>query len=374
MGLLLVAFFLVSCQIQGQPQDGLTLNTFPNQPGLTEVSWDQVEFDSSIWRKTEERRRLVESLNNSLAYLKTNSASEAYKIPKHPEFTLAKVRRTIQQFLNLLQTETNPISFEALLRERFKVFRSAGVERDGISRATGYFTAKDKASLTRTTECSYPLYGTPVSKQSRKDIEGVDGKGLNSPLSGQEVMFMCDRWQAYLVHVQGSAVLEAGGRDYSLSYAGSNERPYQSMGKLLFNAGKLPAEEIGQVTMDMVVKFFEQNPLERDPFLSQNEKFIFFRKSTGAVQPTGSIGVPVTADRSIATDKKVFPPGALAIVQPCCGGSQDWQSLFVLDQDTGSAIVGPGRFDLYTGIGKDAAERAGNVVKGNAYLHYIMTK
>ena len=119
-----------------------------------------------------------------------------------------------------------------------------------------------------------------------------------------------------------------------------------------------------------------------DYYLRQNDRYIFFKKVSYAV-PHGSIGVPVTSMRSIATDKKVFPPGGLAFAvigakkSGDTGRSQEeWKvekSFFVLDQDTGSAIKTPARADVFFGIGDDAMYNAGNL---NTYgkLYYLLKR
>jgi membrane-bound lytic murein transglycosylase A len=90
--------------------------------------------------------------------------------------------------------------------------------------------------------------------------------------------------------------------------------------------------------------------------------------------------VPVTAERSIATDKSVMPPGALALINtslpyPASGGKLEYRTVnrYVLDQDTGSAIKGPGRVDYFMGSGKLAGDRAG-VTGGNGSLYYLLLK
>jgi len=94
----------------------------------------------------------------------------------------------------------------------------------------------------------------------------------------------------------------------------------------------------------------------------------------------GSIGVPVLSERSIATDKTLFPPGALAMIQtqipqPTMGGklAQQQVTRYVLDQDTGSAIKGAGRVDVFMGTGVVAGDRAG-LINSNGQLYYLLLK
>ncbi|HIB02179.1 MAG TPA: murein transglycosylase, partial [Phycisphaerales bacterium] len=103
---------------------------------------------------------------------------------------------------------------------------------------------------------------------------------------------------------------------------------------------------------------------------------MFFREYEGGNWPAGSLGVPVTAERSIATDKKIFPRGGVVLVdttvRSLTGEKQPFKQ-FMVDQDTGGAIRAPGRADLFMGIGPTAGIRAGEqFAEGN--LYYIFLK
>ncbi|NES46638.1 3D domain-containing protein, partial [Moorena sp. SIO2C4] len=111
----------------------------------------------------------------------------------------------------------------------------------------------------------------------------------------------------------------------------------------------------------------------------RNKSFVFFRETRGA-PATGSLGLPVMAERSIATDKSIMPPGALALIQtsipyPNAVGQLESRlvSRYVLDQDTGSAIKGPGRVDIFMGTGKLAGNRAG-LINDTGELYYLLLK
>ena len=131
--------------------------------------------------------------------------------------------------------------------------------------------------------------------------------------------------------------------------------------------------------MPRLISYFRQQPQELSNYLPRWERFVFFQETSGR-QATGSINVPVTADRSIATDKSLMPPGALALIHnsfpyPAKSGGLEFRAVsrYVLDQDTGSAIKGPGRVDYFMGSGKLAGDRAG-VTGGNGSLYYLLLK
>ena len=140
--------------------------------------------------------------------------------------------------------------------------------------------------------------------------------------------------------------------------------------------GKLP---LNGLTLPVMIQYFNQHPTELNSYLPRQRGFVFFKESYGA-PAMGSIGVPVTAERSIATDKSLMPPGALALIFTSLpfvqtAGQIQYQTVsrYVLDQDTGSAIKGPGRVDYFMGTGELAGTRAG-VTGGNGQLYYLLLK
>ncbi|NES73892.1 MAG: murein transglycosylase, partial [Okeania sp. SIO2D1] len=152
--------------------------------------------------------------------------------------------------------------------------------------------------------------------------------------------------------------------------------PYTSIGKELIKDGILPSNGL---TMPVLIKYFQDNPDQLSEYIPRNNRFVFIRETYGA-PARGSINVPVTPERSIATDKSLMPPGALALVQTRIPyytreGNliKPTVSRYVLDQDTGSAIKGPGRVDLFLGTGPVAGDRAG-VVGWTGSLYYPLLR
>jgi membrane-bound lytic murein transglycosylase A len=181
-----------------------------------------------------------------------------------------------------------------------------------------------------------------------------------------------------MVHIQGSAQIELTdeGTRTSVGFAGGTDYPWTSIGRQLSKDGKLAAN---QLNMPGIINFFRNYPQEMNNYLPRWERFVFFQENPGR-PATGSINVPVTAERSIATDKSLMPAGALALIHtslPYVGSNGQMQyrtvNRFVLDQDTGSAITGPGRVDYFMGSGQVAGDRAG-VTGGNGSLYYLLLK
>ena len=128
--------------------------------------------------------------------------------------------------------------------------------------------------------------------------------------------------------------------------------------------------------MPSLRRFFMDNPDELERYIQRNDRFIFFKDYDSTDWPAGSLGFRVEGNRSLATDKEVYPPGAVVLVQSIGanrGGAVPPIHQLVLDQDTGGAIRAPGRADLYFGIGPVAEEQAG-VLAIEANLYYLFLK
>lgn len=339
-------------------------------------------FDDQIWGNgstTGDKENLLTAIDNSLRYLGTNSAARAYRNGVHG-LERQRVLASVQRFRDLVAMANTPRELQAAVNREFAWYKSVGRDNQGTVQFTAYFEPIYAASPVPTSEYRYPLYRLPPDlsdNPSRLAIEGRDGTGSNGPLQGYEIAWLRDRLQAYLVHVQGSARLRfPNGEIKSIGYAGKTSYSYVSIGRELVRDGVLPAEGLN---LPIMIEYFRQHPAALSEFLPRNRSYVFFRETNGA-QATGSIGVPVTADRSIATDKSLMPPGALAMIRtqipfPTANGGLEklLVNRFVLDQDTGGAIIGAGRVDIFLGTGEVAGDRAG-VVTDTGELYYLLLK
>jgi membrane-bound lytic murein transglycosylase A len=352
-------------------------------PRYTCLGWDD-----QIWGrkgKGGDRKALLASIDNSLRYLAKDEAIAAYQNYPVQGITLDRVRRSLARFRQLVVYSKSPAQLQAAVRREFVFYKSVGNDGKGTVKFTAYYEPVYTASRVKTSVYKYPLYRLPPDFQQwakphpkRIDLEGKDGLlGDKSQLHGLEMLWFRDRLDAYMVHIQGSAQIKlTNGRTTSIGYAGGTDYPWTSIGKELAKDGKLP---LAGMTLPRMVSYFRQQPQELNNYLPRWERFIFFQE-TGGRAATGSIHVPVTAERSIATDKSVMPPGALALIYTSLpysvsAGKLEYRTVsrFVLDQDTGSAIKGPGRVDYFMGSGKLAGDRAG-VTGGNGSLYYLLLK
>ncbi len=346
------------------------------------------EVIDSVWPELtlpENRGALTQAINHSLTYLATAKAAADYQDYGVPGVTRDRVYRSLQRLRQLVATSPDDQAFRAALRREFVLYESVGADGEGTVAYTGYFEPQYRASAVPTAEYRYPLYRRPPTLDTwpqphptRLALEGAAGQASGQgPLAGLELVWLASRLEAFLVQVQGSARLQlTDGRVMAVGYAGRTEYPYTSIGRALVEDGKIDPDNL---SLPNLLAYFEAHPEDLDMYLPQNERFIFFREGDGG-PPTGSLSVPVTAGYSIATDKSVMPPGAIALIQlplPLQTPAGAWGSQpttrLVLDQDTGGAIIGPGRVDLYVGSGDQAGELAGRI-NTPGRLYYLLLR
>ncbi|MBE9052623.1 murein transglycosylase A [Nostocales cyanobacterium LEGE 11386] len=345
-------------------------------------------WDEQLWGQTGkpgDRQALLTAIDHSLSYLQRNSAIAAYQNYPVKGITHDRVRRSLIRFRQLVVNSKSPAELQAAVRREFDFYKSVGNDGKGTVKFTAYYEPIYTASRVRTPEYKYPLYRLPPDfaqwakpHPKRVDLEGQDGLlGDRSQLRGLEMLWFRNRLDAYMVQIQGSAQIKlTNGQTTSVGFAGGTDYPWTSIGGQLAKDGKLSSN---QLNMPGIINFFQRQPQELSNYLPRWERFVFFQENAGR-PATGSINVPVTAERSIATDKSLMPPGALALVHtsfpyPTSAGNLEYRTVsrFVLDQDTGSAIKGPGRVDYFMGSGKLAGDRAG-VTGGNGTLYYLLLK
>jgi membrane-bound lytic murein transglycosylase A len=341
-------------------------------------------IDHQLWgaaNQPGDKQALFRAIAYSLDYLATPAAATAYQNYAIRDFSRDRVQRSLERFQQLVETSRTPQELRTAVLREFDIYQSVGTDGQGDVHFTGYFEPTYQASRTQTATYRYPIYRVPSDLSTwrkphptRSQLEGADGlQGSRGQLRGLEIAWLGDRFEAFLAQVQGSAKLQlTDGSTISISYAGRTDHPYVSIGRELVTDGKMRLEE---VTMQSLIAYFKQRPSELAEYLPRNDRFVFFREVDG----TGAIGtfqVPVTAERSIATDKSIMPPCALALIQTDIPDRQlnpQRVHRYVLNQDTGGAIKGAGRVDIFMGSGQVAGERAG-VLNADGALYYLLLK
>jgi len=324
------------------------------------------------------RDTLLRSIDYSLEYFKrVKTNPHGFRMAG---FSHQNLENTLKVFREGFLRCHSAKEINEFIVRNFRVFQAIGKAYEGQVHFTGYGTPIYDGSLTPTGAFRYPLYKKPADfKKPYNTRREIEERNL---LKGNEIVYLKSKLDAYLIHVQGSGQINLpSGEKVYVGYDADSGHTYTSMGRLLVMDRKIPEEDL---TLSTLISYFDQHPTELDSYLKKNDRYIFFKRVNHAI-PYGSIGVPVTPMRSIATDKKVFPAGGLAfaVIEPRKakkswrfwkkGKSEIEKSFFALDQDTGSAIETPARADVYFGIGDQAMHEAGDL---NAYgrLYYLLKR
>lgn len=211
--------------------------------------------------------------------------------------------------------------------------------------------------------------GSLVPYYDRSEIEGGALKGKRL-----ELIWLADPVDAFFLQIQGSGRIQLpDGRVARVTYAGQNGRPYVAIGKVLANQGSIPLE---QVTMQSIRSWLQSHPAEAAGAMDRNPSYVFFRELIGTRPedgPPGALGAALTPGRSVAVDRSFIPLGAPVFVDttdPVTGGPL--QRMMVA-QDTGGAIKGPVRADIFFGWGHDAEESAGRM-RGTGRQYLLLPK
>lgn len=355
---------------------------------LTELSTEEqarLGLDDRLWSTESDRQALLTAIDHSLNYLASGKAADAYAAYPVPEITRDRVRRSLERFRELVVTSASATDLQAAILREFELYESVGNDGLGTVHFTGYFEPTFAASRVPTAEYRYPLYRRPPTLEqwaephpTRVELEGMDGlQGHQGRLRGLELVWLRDRLEAFLVQVQGAAQLQlTDGSTMSVGYNGRTNHDYTSLGRELVNEGKFTLEEL---TLPLVIQYFRDHPEDLSRYIPRNNRFIFFHETAGGA-PAGTLEFPVTAERTIATDKAIMPMGALAIIQldlPLETAASTFEvrpvSRFVLNQDTGGAIQGPGRVDIFMGTGQTAGDRAG-LMNSDGQLYFLLLR
>lgn len=344
---------------------------------------------------------LRSAIGHSLAYLQMLPPERIVgALPR--QFTARELLDSLTAFNALLDQSPCRDCLARAIAADFAVLPSSTVADEAEVLFTGYYQPVIDGSLTPGDGFDFPIYGVPA------DLATPEPAGANGAKSGDkkagriesnvlvpyysrreidqlgalrgralELAWVKDPIDLFFLHVQGSGLLRLrDGREVTVGYAAQNGLPYRSIGRLLIDNGKVPKEEM---SMQRLRRYLTEYPSEQNEIFAYNDSYVFFRLNQGG--PLGSLDVPVTAGRSIATDSRLFPRGALALVQmeiPVIGAQGElagWRPVtrFVLNQDTGGAIRGPQRADYYFGTGDEAGALAGYMNR-QGRLYFLVRK
>jgi len=330
---------------------------------------------------------LLSAVGHSLDYLEKLPADRPMRLC-NGIYTTGWLTETLRDFSDLVTRYGTGPELTKMVRQQFDICPAAG---DDSLLITGYYEPEVAGSLTPTPTYRYPLYRVPPDLVIRGNRIGREEQGRMVPywsreeietqnrLKGLELVYLADPVDAFLLHVQGSGrVRLPDGAVRRVHFAAKNGHAYRSIGRILADQGKIP---LAEVTMPRITEYLSAHPGEREQILHGNPSFIFFSWGESGLTPNGSLGEPLTAGRSVALDPACFPPGALGYLvsrKPRLDSEGDvagWTEMrrFVLHQDSGSAIKGAGRLDLFWGGDRSAAIAAG-VMKQPGTLFFLVKK
>jgi len=343
---------------------------------------------------------LENSILKSISYLKKVPSNRMFTFEKD-SYSAAHMIKSLERFLSFIQTTPSDQDMKKYIKSNYFVYKSVGGNTSRKVLFTGYYEPIIEASLEKTFEYRFPIYSRPYDlitidlslfseKYKGKRIIGryaeqtvfpyyerneIENQGVLDG-NAEEIAWVKDPVDLFFLQIQGSGkICLEDGNLINIHYHIANGRPYRSIGKLLIDEGKIPKSEM---SMQKIRSYLSNHPDEVEAILNYNPSYVFFKIEEEG--PLGYLGVKLTPGRSIALDRRIFPLAALAFIEtekPAINDGQidNWTdfSRFVLNQDTGGAIRGPGRADLFWGNGPYAEIAAGHM-QHMGKLYFLILK
>jgi membrane-bound lytic murein transglycosylase A len=262
----------------------------------------------------------------------------------------------------------DPKSVRTFFEKNFTPYKCSDKEKNDIGLYTGYYESELRGSLKPSEKYHYPLYKRPadLAKKNNQyyDRAAIDNGALKG--KGLELLWVDCPVDAFFLHIQGSGrVLLDDGRHIRVGYDGANGHSYNAIGKILIERGEIAKQEM---SMQAIRDWISKNPQKGKELMAQNPSYVFCRvlEKEGAI---GAQGVPVSTGRSLAVDKQYIPYGVPVWLDVADAENKVSMQRLVIAQDTGGAIKGPLRGDVFWGFGGRAAQVAGVMKeKGRSYL------
>jgi membrane-bound lytic murein transglycosylase A len=346
-------------------------------------------------------KSLLAAASKSKTYLQQLQSTRAFYRIADRDVTPGEIEATVDELIRVMSTSTSTQDLNAHMRESFDLYESVGSDNNGKVVFSCYYQPLLPASFKKTAKFKYPLYRKPrdmvmadpslfghsgdtlvgrVTKDgklvpyfSRRDIDvrsALAGRGL-------EIAWLSDGFDRLALHIEGSGILRFP--DGELRFAKvstTNALPYRSVGAAIVGAGIMSKSDISYQRLQ---QYIQEHPEGEAWILSQNPRYTFFNLEplSEEGEPYGSMSQTLTPGRSIATDPKIIPMCSIMyfITEMPQADSEGRllgifpTSRFAMSQDTGGAIQGPGRVDIYVGHGAQAKTMATNQwSEGKLYL------
>ena len=341
-----------------------------------------------------DRAGLLEILKTDLDYWTARPDSAKIQVGAD-SYDAPRLRSTIKSLLEIFSTPMLAAELRQTLRDRFKIYRASADDGTGKTVITGYYEAELKVTKTPDAANKYPIHLKPsdlvktgveqgaefdygrydadgklVKHYSTREIHAgaLDGKGL-------ELVWSAHPSQIMLLQIQGSGLLRFPDGDYMRAgFDGANGHPFRSVQRILMDCG-----EIQSMSFKSFIKYLSAQGPREERLADLNPRYIYFQQRAKDSLPYGAIGRALTPGRSIAIDPKYIPYGLFGLLRskrPVAQGDSltftDF-ARFVSTHDTGSAIRGPGRVDLFWGAGATAETEASSM-KAPGELYFFIEK
>lgn len=350
-----------------------------------------------IYQDDLDRASLIKVIKSQIHYLEGLPGDETVTMGNYL-ISNSWLLTSVSEMLTFLQSHPDMKELDQFLKTNYLCFQAGGRKGKWGRKmlVTGYYEPLFEGSLTKEPRYLTPLYSRPASlvqhtgPDGKKQVGRYDEqhnftsfwtrKEIESEhhLKGNELVYLKDPFDAYLLHVQGSGkVALPDGTVKSVGFAGSNGHLYKSIGKYLVDQNIM---ELKDVNIPAIRRYLKEHPEQLLPLLHQNPRYIFFTWGDNK-GPRGSSGEPLTPGRSIAIDQQALPGGTIGYLKsekPVLDASNtivSWQTMnrFVFPQDSGSAIKGTGRVDVFWGNGV-YARTAANHMKHPGKLYFLVKK
>ncbi len=266
----------------------------------------------------------------------------------------------------------------------FEPFHAINADESDTGVVTGYYEPLLRGSRMRTAEFRYPIYASPQdlitvdladvypdlkNRRLRGRLVGnklvpyLDRGNIETdqpPLQGLEIAWVDDPIESFFLQIQGSGQIQLpDGSRIRVGYANQNGHPFRSLGGLLIRRGEIKLE---RASMQGIKEWARRNPQKVQQFMNGNPSYVFFKELPNDLTgPIGTLGAPLTAERSIAVDQRVIPMGVPVYLATTFPATERPLNRLMVAQDTGGAINGAVRADFYWGFGDAAGSQAGRM-------------
>jgi membrane-bound lytic murein transglycosylase A len=277
-----------------------------------------------------------------------------------------------------------PAEVTRFFETEFEPYQVINADESDTGTITGYYEPLLRGSRTRTNEFRHPLYAPPqdlitvdlgevypdlknrrlrgriVGNKLVPYLERGDIEADTNPLRGLELVWVDDSVESFFLQIQGSGqILLPDGSRMRIGYADQNGHPFRSLAGLLIRRGEIKAE---RASMQGIKEWAIRNPRKVQQFMNGNPSYVFFKELPNELTgPIGTLGVPLTAERSIAVDQRVIPLGVPVFLSTTFPSTRTELNRLMVAQDTGGAINGGVRADFYWGFGDAAGNQAGKM-------------